>query len=143
MRRRVLHHDDLACVGGCGSHESAAHLLLECTVFGSLWHHIYQWVGIFFIAPKSVVDHLHHFRYLASIPRFTHMFFKVIWHATAWVIWKERNNMIFNNKAQDMVQLLETVKFLSFSRLKANFLTSAFSYNDWWRNPLLCMGIRE
>jgi len=24
VRRRVLHHDDLACVGGCGSHESTA-----------------------------------------------------------------------------------------------------------------------
>jgi len=68
VRRRVLHHDDLACVGGCGSHESEAHLLLECIVFGSLWHHIYQWVDISFIVPKLVFEHLHHFGYLASIP---------------------------------------------------------------------------
>jgi len=90
-----------------------------------------------------MADHLHHLGQLESVPRFTHTFLKVIWHGTAWVIWKERNNRIFNNKIQDVVHLLETVKFLSFSWLKANFPTSAFSYTDWWRYPLLCMGVGE
>jgi hypothetical protein len=40
-RRRVLHHEDTACVGGCGGHELVTHLLLGCTVFGSLWYLIY------------------------------------------------------------------------------------------------------
>jgi len=30
-----------------------------------------------------------------------------------------------------VVQLLDKVKFVSFSWLKTNRLTSAFSYNDW------------
>jgi len=51
--------------------------------------------------------------------------------------------MIFNSKIQDLEHLLETVKFLSFSWLKANLLTSAFSYNDSWRHPLLCMGVGD
>jgi len=131
IRKRVIHHEDTACVGGCGGQEMAAHLLLGYTVFGNLWHLIFQWVGISFISPESVADHLHQLGQLASVPRFTHTFLKVICHATAWVIWKERNNMIFNNNIQDVVHLLETVKFLSYSWLKANFLTSAFSYTDW------------
>jgi len=51
--------------------------------------------------------------------------------------------MIFKSKAQDLVQLLDNVKFLSFSWLKANMFTSAFGYNDWWRHLLLCMGVME
>jgi len=70
-------------------------------------------------------------------------FFKVIWHACVWIVWKERNNMIFKDKAQDLEQIFDNVKFVSFSWLKANRLTSAFSYNDWWRHPLICMGVME
>jgi len=103
----------------------------------------YQWVGISFISPESMSDHLHQFEYLAGLPRFTYSFLKVIWHAIVWVIWKERNNMIFHNKAQDLVKLLDHVRFMSYIWLKARLLTSAFSYNDWWWHPLSCMGVRE
>jgi hypothetical protein len=143
VRRRVLHHEDTACVGGCGGQETATHLLLGCTVFGGLWHLIYQWLGISFIPPESVADHLHHLGQLASVPLSKHTFFKVIWHATAWVIWKERNSRLFNNKIQEVVHLLEIVKFLSYSWLKVNLLTSAYSYTDWWQHPLLCMCVGE
>ena len=81
-------------------------------------------------------------RGVTGLPRVTHSFFKVIWHACVWTVWKERN-MIFKNKAKDMTQLLDIVKFVSFSWLKANMLTTTFSYNDWWRHPLTCMGVME
>jgi len=100
------------CIGGCGSQETTVHIFLECNVFGSLWHHIYQWAGISFISPESVLDHLHHFGQLAGVPLLSHTFLKVIWHATAWVIWKERNNRIFNNKIHDLEHLLESVKLM-------------------------------
>jgi len=51
--------------------------------------------------------------------------------------------MILQNKVQDLAKLLDYVKLLSFLWLKAKLITSAFSYNDWWRRPLLCMGVRE
>jgi len=51
--------------------------------------------------------------------------------------------MIFKKKAQDLFKLLDAVKFISFSWLKAKLHTFAFGYNDWWRSPLLCMGVRE
>ena len=142
VRRMVLQHADTACVGGCSCMESAVHLFLYCDIFGSLWHLIYQWVGISFIPPASVADHFHQFGQLAGLPRFAHSYFQLIWHTSAWVIWKERNNRIFQHKAQDLTQLLESVKVMSFLWLKAKMLTSALSYNDWWRRPFLCMGVR-
>lgn len=142
-RRRVLHHEDSTCIGGCDSQETMAHLILGCPVFGSLWHLIYQWVSVSFISPESVADHLHQFGHLPNVPRFTHTFLKVIWHATAWVIWKERNNRIFSNIIREVVQLSESVKLLSYSWLKANLPFIAFSYTDWWRHPFLCMGVRD
>jgi len=51
--------------------------------------------------------------------------------------------MIFKDKAEDLAQLLDKVKFVSFSWLKGDRLISAFSYNDWWRHPIICMGVTE
>ena len=61
VRRMVLQHADTACVGGCSCMESAVHLFLRCDIFSSLWHLIYQWVGISFIPPASVADHFRQF----------------------------------------------------------------------------------
>ena len=112
-------------------------------MFGSVWNKIYRWLGIYFISPDSVNDHLQQFSYMAGLLRFTQTFFKVIWHTCVWIVWKERNNRTFKDKAQDFEQIFDNVKFVSFSWLKANRLTSAFSYNDWWRHPLICMGVME
>jgi len=74
FRRRVLHHDDTVFVGGCGCPETMGHLFFRCDFFGSLWHLIYQWIGINFTPPVSVREHLHQFGHLAGLPRFTHSF---------------------------------------------------------------------
>lgn len=81
--------------------ESAVHLVLCCNIFGSMWHLIYQWDDISFISLALVADHCHQFGQLVGLPRFTHSYLHLIWHTSIWVIWKERNNRIFQNKVQD------------------------------------------
>lgn len=98
----VLQHVDTACVGGCSCMESAVHLFLLCNLFGSLWHLIYQWVDISFITPTSIADHFHHFGQSAGLPRSAHSYLQLIWHTSVQVIWKERNNMFFQNKAHEI-----------------------------------------
>lgn len=41
-RQRVIHQDDILCVGGCGSFETVAHLLFGCLTFSSVWPLVYQ-----------------------------------------------------------------------------------------------------
>jgi len=41
LRRRIINHDDTSCIGGCGSSETADHLLFQCDHFGMLWHRLY------------------------------------------------------------------------------------------------------
>jgi len=61
LHRGIIHQDGTSCIGGCGSSETAAHLILQCDVFGSMWHYVYRWVGISFIAPATVGAHFQHF----------------------------------------------------------------------------------
>jgi len=69
---------------------------------------------------------------MSGLPRTTHLFFTVIWFATIWVIWKERNNRVFQNTTATPSTLIEKVKMHSFLWLKSNQAASAYSYYDWW-----------
>jgi len=85
LGRRILHHDDIFYIGGCWCTETTRHLF-RCDIFGSIWHGVYQWLYISFISPDSVREHLFQFGHLAGLPRFTHSFFKGIWHACVWIV---------------------------------------------------------
>jgi hypothetical protein len=74
IRRRIIQHDNALCIGGCGSGETAYHLLFRCDYFGMVWHRIYQWLGISFTAPVSITTHFHQFGHLAGLPRATYSY---------------------------------------------------------------------
>jgi len=45
-------------VSGCGYNESAYHLLIHCPIFGSLWQHIKACIGVHFVDPQHILDHI-------------------------------------------------------------------------------------
>ena len=141
VRQRVLVHSDAVCVSGCGSSETATHLFMDCNVFGSLWSHIWLWLGISSASSSDLHQYFIQFTNMAGLPRSTHMFFKIIWFTSVWVIWKETNDRVFNNKASVSSILIEKVKLTSFLWLKSKHATFIYSYHDWWNQLLLCMGV--
>jgi len=120
MRRNIIHANDLACVNGCGVAETTTHLFIDCESASSLWTLVWNWLGITVVAPCQLRDHCIQVSFMAGMSHGTHSFFKVIWFACVWVIWKERNNRIFKNMMVTPLVLVEKVKLLSFLWLKAN-----------------------
>jgi len=141
VRRKVLQHNDNLCVGGCDINETVDHLFIGCALFGSVWYLVCHWLEFSFVFPGSIKDHHFQFIHLAGSPRASHFYFKVIWLACAWVIWKDRNNCVFKNAAIDPHNIVEKVKLNSFLWLSSNCVPLAFDFHDWWINPLLCMGV--
>ena len=140
-RRRVLQHDDIMCVGGCDLSETEDHLFVVCDIYGTIWNLLWQWLGISHVAADEIREHFIQFTDMAGMPRSSYPFFKVIWLGCVWVIWKERNDRIFNNVASDPVTLIDKGKLNSFLWLKFNNATFLFNYHEWWCHPLLCMGV--
>jgi hypothetical protein len=93
------------------------------------------------VAPEVLGEHFHQFSHFSGLPQSTYHFLKLIWLACVWIIWKEMNNRVFNNKALAPAQLTDKVIMISFQWLKANLINFVFSYHDWWRSPLSCIGL--
>ncbi|GAU13793.1 hypothetical protein TSUD_83020 [Trifolium subterraneum] len=51
------------CVSGCGDVESAQHLFLSCSTFGSLWSSVQSWIWISAADPQHLSDHFVQFSY--------------------------------------------------------------------------------
>ncbi|KEH18656.1 hypothetical protein MTR_8g027695 [Medicago truncatula] len=43
--------------------------------------------------------------------------------------------------ASNSSTLIEKVKLYSFLWLKSKQATFSYNYHDWWKHPLLCMGV--
>jgi len=141
LRRGVLQATDTVCTTGCGQLETASHLFLGCAVYGSLWSLVLHWLGISSVLHGELRHYLEQFTHMAGLPRFTYFYLRIIWFASVWVLWKERNNRAFNNEALGSEVLLEKVKLLSFLWVKSKQTTFSYSFYDWWKHPLYCMGV--
>jgi len=64
---------------------------------------------------------------LAGMPRTSYLYLKIIWCAAVWVIWKERNNRVFQHTVATPYTFIEKVKLYSFLWLKAGFLQLQFT----------------
>jgi len=143
VRRNIFQHMDSLCIVGCDVVESATHLFLDCGTSNHLWTQVRNWLGISTVFPNEIRDHLHQFSYMAGLPRCTHSFLKGIWFACVWIIWKDRNDRIFNNADSNPYALFEKVKLHSFLWMKAKHHSFCYCYYDWWTRPLLYMGVHQ
>jgi len=84
FRRRVLDIDNQNCIGECDSVETSSRLFLHCCLFGSVWNHIYWWLGVSAVMPNVVADHFTQFSYLGGVAKSTRSILQVIWFATTW-----------------------------------------------------------
>lgn len=132
MCRNVLHLTTSSCAAGYDDLETANHLFLACGTSLNLW---------FSVLPIEIRDHQLHFCYMAELLSCTHSFLQGIWYASVWVLWKNQNNCVFKNEADSASVLLEKVKRTSFLWLKAKHISFNFSYYDWWKHALLCIGV--
>jgi len=141
VRCRILSVEEATCVSCCGSIETASHLFLGCDVLRALWSHVWLWLVISSVSSSDLHQHFTQFITMAGLPTFTHIFFKIIWFTSVWVLWKERNDRVFNSKTSTSFTLIEKVKLTSFLWLKSKQATFSYNYHDWWKQSLLCMGV--
>jgi len=113
--RGILQDDAQMCVVGCDQPKSAEHLFTRCSLVGSLWSDILGWIGFQIAHMGNVSDHFLQFETLARFLKSKRSLVTLIWCATSWTLWKERNNRIFQSKVSTVSKLIDNLSFFLFS----------------------------
>ncbi|GAU16239.1 hypothetical protein TSUD_298710 [Trifolium subterraneum] len=53
----IISPEAQSCVAGCEDMESAQHLFISCSIFGSLWSSVRSWIGLSSVDPQNLADH--------------------------------------------------------------------------------------
>lgn len=123
----------------CGhGNETTSHLFLHCDVASLIWRKVFDWLGVNFITPQDLLVHFACSSDEVNSRRLRKAFW-LIWHATLWMIWKERNARIFKNQMRSFDEVVDDIKavswFWSLSRLR---IASCLFY-EWCWNPRECL----
>jgi hypothetical protein len=98
----------------CGRvEETTLHLFLHCEVMLKVWKRVMCWLNFHFAIPQNLFSHFECWYYEATSLKIR-WGFCLIWLATIWVIWKRRNEVIFNNGVVEMEELVENIKVLAW-----------------------------
>ncbi|RVW76404.1 Molybdopterin biosynthesis protein CNX1 [Vitis vinifera] len=98
----------------CMKHgETVDHLFLHCSLTIGLWHRLFQSAKMDWVSPRSISDMLSsNFNGFGSSKRGI-----VLWQnaciALMWVVWRERNARIFEDKARNSEYLWDSICFLT------------------------------
>ena len=98
----------------CMKHgETVDHLFLHCSLTKGLWHRLFQLAKMDWVSPRSISDMFFtNFNGFGSSKRGV-----VLWQdaciALMWVVWRERNARIFEDKARNSGCLWDSICFLA------------------------------
>ncbi|GAU34816.1 hypothetical protein TSUD_394420 [Trifolium subterraneum] len=141
VTRDILSSEAHFCVSGCRMVESAQHLFLSCSTFGSLWSLVSSWIGSSLVNSHTISDHFAQFTLSAGGSRGCRSFIHLIWLVSVWVVWNERNSRLFRGSANSIQHMLDKIKKNSYRLLKATSSTLTFNYHSWWSSPLICLSL--
>lgn len=90
-KRRVLDVNASKYCILCSCHEeSSSHLFLHCEWTSKVWLKVFNWLQLHFITPFNLYVHMDCLSNEVTSKKLRKGYW-LIWYATIWVLWKERN----------------------------------------------------
>jgi hypothetical protein len=140
--RNILEPDSLLLCVLCDRHvESSTHLFLHCDVSALIWRGVLNWLEFNFITPPNIFNHFKCWNGEANSKRIKKGVW-LIWHATIWSIWRERNERIFNNQTKGVDEIVDDIKAVSWFWALSRLKIASFLFYEWTWNPKECLNRR-
>ena len=118
--------------------ESTRHLFLHCEVARLVWLRLMVWMNCSFIIPPNLFVHWDCWCGESGNKKVINGL-RLVWHTAVWLLWKARNDIIFNNSTCEVDDLVEKIKVLSWRWMLYRTKISACLFYEWCWNPHLCL----
>lgn len=143
IRRNALpQHGNSRCVFCNEVDESTNHLFLHCKVTWRIWAKVQNWLEVNFIMPSNLFAHWRCWDALVLNRKELKRGTRLIWNTTIWVIWKVRNNIVFNNGSMDVGDVVDDILRLSWQWNLSRLKIQPCLYYEWRWNPRWCLQAR-
>ncbi|XP_021975294.1 uncharacterized protein LOC110870420 [Helianthus annuus] len=110
--------------------ETAQHLLLaECIFAAEVWSRVHRWCRIVPNYNNSILDLLN-LKDVSLNSKWEQKLIRGVFMITCWVLWKERNNKVFNSSKPRVVEVVASVKAFSFFWFKHRTRFKDVVWND-------------
>jgi hypothetical protein len=126
------------CVHCIGREEVVAHLFLFCDFASFVWKAVFRWLGLVMVIPPSLSVLFDCFVSAAGNKK-GRAAFSLIWHATVWLIWRSRNNVIFSNGVIDPGVVVDEIKLASWRWGLSRHKIPVCLFYEWCWDPGLCL----
>jgi hypothetical protein len=137
-RRGILTNDANVCLLCNGVAESTRHLFLHCPFASAVWYGLNRWLGVVVVPPLEMG--MSYEQLVATCPnKKIRKGFSSVWLAFVWVIWKTRNDRIFNNMVGNVDEALDCIQRLSWQWFLNKVARNSCLFYEWRWNPCECM----
>jgi hypothetical protein len=136
LKRRMITTEQVMCVfcGRCP--ELEIHLFLSCDGAFKVWCDIMRWLGYCMVSPPNLMTSFAMWITCSNNKRERNGM-ALVWCACVWVLWKVRNNCVFNNLAIELVEVIDQVKLTSWQWFIGRMAKSPCLLYEWQWGPLM------
>jgi hypothetical protein len=136
-KRRMLGDDQIMCTL-CGAEtETAVHLFLHCQCATKVWYAMLKWLGFIIVTPSNLLTSfavfVGHGRDKISCKALI-----LVWNTIMWVMWKNRNDCVFNDKQANIEDMVDEIKLLSWKWFLSGMAKGPCLLYEWKWSPLDC-----
>jgi hypothetical protein len=139
MKKNLLQNlEDRICVLCGNEEENSVHLFIYCSFARQVWMRIMHWLGLVYSLPHYCASLLNFFAAVSSAKKQKQGMI-LIWNSVIWMLWRQRNCIIFENGIRDVAKVVEDIKVTSWKWWigRANVL-SCLLY-EWMQEPRICI----
>lgn len=105
----------------------------------SVWLGLMAWMGCSFLIPHKLFIHWECWRGGVSNKKLVKGSLGLIWHTEIWLLWKARNDKIFNNNNYEVDDIVEKIKVISWRWMLTRTQTPVYLFYERCWNPHFCL----
>ncbi|XP_021986108.1 uncharacterized protein LOC110882380 [Helianthus annuus] len=134
LRRRNVDIPSTMCPLCKETEESVEHLFTACSIDLRVWTAFSEWCNIppiYLFEFKDILD-IHKFRKCSKEEKIIYGLALI----TSWCLWKERNEVVFNQKRCNLQDIIGELKSRSFAWVRNRSSCKSIRWTEWCKYPL-------